>query len=388
PNLAAPNPSNSPTPSSASAPASPNSSPSPASTGAASSAASNPFPTTPASFASPKKSTNSASSSNATNLATPNSINSASASSRRNPSSSNPNSPNPNPATPSPPDPCDMPVPKKLARPLCRSRHAQRSLPRSRSPQPCATPPSINNSAPVINALSSDARYPTALAISSARPNRPSGTCDKIFDATFSCSSFCNPILPNNGVSIGPGLTTLTRIFRGASSTASDLARLFSAAFVKEYALDPAIPKCATVDEVMITEAPSFNSGSAFCTAKYTPLMFVFTVSLKNCSVTSPNGTNFATPALAKSTSICPTCSRTASNAFSRSDTRVTSAVKPIVPEPTSLAARATASPLRPIRITRAPCAFNSCAAASPMPLFPPVTTATLFASFMISVSV
>ena len=41
-----------------------------------------------------------------------------------------------------------------------------------------------------------------------------------------------------------------------------------SAAFVMEYTLEPAIPKCETVDEVKMTDAPSVRSGSAFCAVK------------------------------------------------------------------------------------------------------------------------
>jgi hypothetical protein len=35
-----------------------------------------------------------------------------------------------------------------------------------------------------------------------------------------------------------------------------------------EYTLAPGIPKCETVDEVKITDAPSLNNGKAFCAVK------------------------------------------------------------------------------------------------------------------------
>ena len=90
----------------------------------------------------------------------------------------------------------------------------------------CAIPPSTNNSIPVIKLLSSDARNETTFATSSGVPIRPNGTLDIILVLTCSVSfslgakPLTNPLRP--GVSIGPGLMALTRIFLCFSSFAQE----------------------------------------------------------------------------------------------------------------------------------------------------------------------
>src|SRR5207244_2800736 len=79
-------------------------------------------------------------------------------------------------------------------------------------------PPPTSNSSPVTQPESSDARKRAAFAISSAVPMRPRGvrvtaSCSKPFLYSGSAST--------PSVSVAPGESELTRIFRGASSKAS-----------------------------------------------------------------------------------------------------------------------------------------------------------------------
>ena len=101
-----------------------------------------------------------------------------------------------------------------------------------RNRQTCAIPPSTNSSTPVTKLLSSEARNTATLAISSASPIRPIGTCDA--RPALICSSspgeLARPSTP--GVSIGPGLSTLTRILRSFRSTVQVRANERTAALV------------------------------------------------------------------------------------------------------------------------------------------------------------
>ena len=68
------------------------------------------------------------------------------------------------------------------------------------------------DSAPATKLLSSLAKNSAAAATSSARPSRPSGII------AVSESRTSSEMEPNIAVSVGPGLTTLTLMPRGASS--------------------------------------------------------------------------------------------------------------------------------------------------------------------------
>src|SRR5579871_4437658 len=99
----------------------------------------------------------------------------------------------------------------------------------------------------------------------------------------------------------------------------------------------------------------------------------------------SPSGAPEATPALAKRMSRCPFVSRTVAKTRSRSEILDTSLTTPCAFRP-SCATAASSSPfLRPVTKTNAPSATKRLAVARPMPLLPPVTSATLPSSFPIT---
>src|SRR5271163_3566634 len=101
--------------------------------------------------------------------------------------------------------------------------------------QTWATPPSTKCSIPVMKLASSDARKATALAMSSGRPTRPSGTRSREAAASPALSVPASPCNP--GVSTGPGLTTLTRMWRSFRSVVHVRAKERMAAFVALYTL-------------------------------------------------------------------------------------------------------------------------------------------------------
>src|SRR5882757_10353571 len=88
-------------------------------------------------------------------------------------------------------------------------------------------------------------------------------------------------------------------------------------------------------------------------------------------------------PALANTTSYLPNFSAPCFAAASSAATSLASATTANAFGPSSLAAAASVSLLRPVITTFAPSATNSFAVASPMPLLPPVINAVLFASLM-----
>ena len=73
---------------------------------------------------------------------------------------------------------------------------------------------------PVVK-VASNPRKRTGFAISSGVPQRFIGTIPAIFSLIWTASSLLVNTLPMIGVSMGPGDTALTRIFRGSSSVAS-----------------------------------------------------------------------------------------------------------------------------------------------------------------------
>ena len=79
-------------------------------------------------------------------------------------------------------------------------------------------PPSTLYSAPVMKPASSDARKATSAATSFGSPNRLSGIRSCIAAANCWIAASGRPSLPKMAVLVGPGLTELTRILRGASS--------------------------------------------------------------------------------------------------------------------------------------------------------------------------
>src|SRR6266849_5138184 len=262
-----------------------------------------------------------------------------------------------------------------------------RVLSTARAIQICPIPPSTLISTPVMYDASCEAKNATVAATSSGCPNRFIGTFATISLANSSKASFGSPVLPKIGVTIGPGATVLTRMPRPASSTAAVRAKERSAAFVAEYALAPAVPfRSATLVFKMI-DAPSFSSGRTFWIVKYAPLILISNCSSYVLSDVSASGANFATPAFTNKTSILPSFCETSANSLSRSASLATSACTANTPFPMAFTASSSVFLLRPEMATLAPSSCKRLAVASPMPLFPPVTTATFPSSLFMSVS-
>src|SRR5580658_10124273 len=116
-------------------------------------------------------------------------------------------------------------------------------------------PPSTDQTAPVTNAAASPARNATTAATSAGVPRRPSGIEPiSAARAAFGCGNRSNSRF-NMAVSIGPGHTTLTRIFAGASSTASARLHATTAPLLPEYAAYPDCPTRASSEPRLTMEA-------------------------------------------------------------------------------------------------------------------------------------
>src|SRR5262245_45162837 len=144
---------------------------------------------------------------------------------------------------------------------------------------------------------------------------------------------------------------------------------------------------CALIEAFRTTAAPRDRRGIAFWTVKNAPFRFVAIVSSKNASVTSSIGTNFPMPALTNRASIRPKRSLIRSIAAPISETREKSALIASRSGPSSFWAAFSVASLRPVIATLAPSRANALAVASPMPLFPPVTTAILFLNLSLILS-
>src|SRR5579864_3960662 len=132
-------------------------------------------------------------------------------------------------------------------------------------------------------------------------------------------------------------------------------------------------PLLATMEAFRMTDAPSESRGSAFCTVKSTPFTFTSKVVSKSSSVILPIGAYFATPAFANRISSLPFCCLICPYRRSRSGRLETSPRTPATFLPISLTAALNSASRRPVMKTYAPSATKRVAAASPMPLVPPV---------------
>src|SRR5580693_5610389 len=134
-----------------------------------------------------------------------------------------------------------------------------------------------------------------------------------------------------------------------------------------------------------MTELPSLRRGSAFCTLNRRPLTFALNVLSKCSSVIAPSAANCPVPALANRMSMCPFCCFTVAYKRSRSARFETSPCTAEMFLPICFTA-ASSSPLRrPVIKTYAPSATKRCAVARPIPLLPPVMTATFPSSLSMS---
>jgi hypothetical protein len=99
-------------------------------------------------------------------------------------------------------------------------------------------------------------------AISSDVPQRFIGIIPIIFSRIWAASSLPLNTLPTIGVSMGPGVTALTRISRGSNSAASVRANERSAALAAPYAALPGIPLTLATEVVRTIESPQFMKGT------------------------------------------------------------------------------------------------------------------------------
>src|SRR2546425_1143213 len=120
---------------------------------------------------------------------------------------------------------------------------------------------------------------------------------------------------------------------------------------------------------------------------KYAPLMLMSNCSSYTLSDVSASGANFATPAFTNNTSILPNFRETSAYNLSTSVSFATSACTATTPFPIVFTASSRVFLLRPEMASRDPSSCRRLAVASPMPLFPPVTTATFPSSLFMSVS-
>src|SRR2546429_2289409 len=118
-------------------------------------------------------------------------------------------------------------------------------------------------------------------------------------------------------------------------------------------------------------------TGVQTCALPISPLMLVSNCSSKRLSGVSASGANFATPAFTYKTSILPSFFETSEYNLSTSESLDTSAWTARTPLLTVFTASSSVFLFRPEMATRAPSSCRRFAVASPMPLFPPVTTAT-----------
>src|SRR5437879_13668702 len=111
--------------------------------------------------------------------------------------------------------------------------------------------------------LSSDARNTTAFAIASGVPRLPSGTVLAIVLARCWPASEEPRSSFSPGVSVAPGLTALTRMWRSFKSDVHVRANERTAALVALYTLFDANPLLPTMDAFRMIAAPSGKIGRA-----------------------------------------------------------------------------------------------------------------------------
>src|SRR5262245_16328613 len=137
--------------------------------------------------------------------------------------------------------------------------------------------------------------------------------------------------------------------------------------------------------ELFSTIVPPFDiSGNALVTVKKSPFTLTSNCASKNASSTCSAGAKRAMPALAKRTSRRPNRCWTVAYSRSRSTRLATSPRTPIARGPSSFRALSRVSCVRPVMTTLAPSSMKRRALANPMPVVPPVTTATLSLSFLV----
>src|SRR6266571_4482205 len=141
--------------------------------------------------------------------------------------------------------------------------------------------------------------------------------------------------------------------------------------------LMPAGAATDAVDPMRMIVPSLCSSGIADWIVKSTPLRLIPTI-LSNCSsVILPRGACSSATALAMTVSSLPCLAFTSLSSASISVRLDASALAPKLRGPISSTALSSRSCWRPVTTTVAPCATNSLAIAKPIPVVPPVTTAT-----------
>jgi hypothetical protein len=105
-------------------------------------------------------------------------------------------------------------------------------------------------------------------------PKRFMGIMPIVFSLTWAAMFLSGNTLSRIGVSMGPGVTALTRISRGTSSAASVRANDRSAALAAPYVVWPGSPLTLATEVVRTTAPPRLIIGASFLTAKNGPLAF------------------------------------------------------------------------------------------------------------------
>ena len=126
-----------------------------------------------------------------------------------------------------------------------------------------------------------------------------------------------------------------------------------------------------------MTDAPSLRKGIAFWIVKNAPFALMSKFLSYISSVVSAKDAKFATPAFTNKMSIFPSFLDTSEYSLSTSASLATSACTASVSLPKNFTASSSVFWLRPAIAIFAPSSCNRFAEANPIPLFPPVTTAT-----------
>src|SRR2546422_8965958 len=138
--------------------------------------------------------------------------------------------------------------------------------------------------------LSSDARNSTAFAISSGVPRLPSGTVLAIVLARCWPASEEPRSSFSPGVSVAPGLTALTRMWRSFKSDVQVRANERTAAFVGLYTLFDANPFLPPMGAFRVIAAPSRRHGSAPLPGNKAPLSLMSEIQAVESSPHGPKG--------------------------------------------------------------------------------------------------
>uniref|UniRef100_A0A804M6R3 Uncharacterized protein n=1 Tax=Zea mays TaxID=4577 RepID=A0A804M6R3_MAIZE len=253
------------------------------------------------------------------------------------------------------------------------------------SPTVCSTAgltavvaPSTTRLCPLMKAAWSDARNSAASATSSAR-------------STFPCRTLCGTVMASSsrgptpmsaqlrGVATPPGDTQLTRTPCRPSSPAAARTRPSSACLDAVYDAGPN-PPCSDATLAVHTMAPppdAIARAACFTHAAAPRKLTAITrsSSARSMSITDPVGSS--TPALLSITSSRPCAATARATVASTCASSVTSHRAYAHRGPTDAATASPSASCTSAITTVAPLEANSRAAASPIPLAPPVTMAT-----------